>query len=240
MRVIVCILTDDPHSERVTRLYGCFEHDLFTVNCYNVAPKFVDDETNTEDAIFKYRLKWCLRDVGETYPDDYTLVVKDDIICSTDTNTLANIITEVITSRSDWDIVYLSAWGDDVKKYERVKDIPGLNMYIAKTNGPKGSNAFLLTPEARIKLIANKKLSSVGNMLKGEIKSGNMGGNILVPTPMSIDPSLAETYQLNIHSGSSFTMPGMEMSGSALSIVWYVAVVIFTIFFLFVSVKFMT
>lgn len=246
MKVIVCILTDKPHSDRVTKLYGCFEHEMFEINAYNVSPPN-NGRNDQIDEVFKYRFNWCLHDTAKKYPNHYLLIIKDDVISSSDSNALASSIQEAIhynqnnsgiskvdETKQSWDILYLSAWGDDCSKYKKLIDIPGYNMYISKTNGPEGSSAFLLSPQYRQNLITKKKLDKITPF-------------IVLPLPFSIDPIFnpRNIPRLNLQRGyNSSTSIQQQNSTStstnpaALSFVWFIVIIIIALLIAWALVKY--
>lgn len=232
--IIVCILTNNPHTDQVKRLYTCFEHDIFKIQVYNVRPnKKLNDE-----ALFKYRLEWCLKDTARNYPHDHILIIRDNVICSTDTNTLATIVNEALNDKHRWDVIYLSAWGDDCSKYKRITNLSGLNMYISDTKGPNGTGAFLLSPDARTKLLKGDFKGSVGSALKSNIHQGNMSGSIVMPTPMMTDPTANSNWQeLNLHtnSGTKYNKTN-DSSNHGISLWWFFLILIIVALLIFVTI----
>lgn len=256
MTVVVCILTDEPHSDRVSKIYGCFEHNIFDINVYNVKPSVLEDDlqkilekgsNSYTENLFKYRFNWCLNDTAKNNKNDYLMIVRDDVISSTDTNALAHSIQEAINynensnmlNKNPWDILYLSGWGDDCRKYSKVLDIPGYNMYISNTKGPKGSSAFLISPSYRDHMISMKTNKN---------KNSKTRSMIVLPVPFTVDPSFnnIDLNKINLQLDTSTHIPNHSIQQSttsssqvsSLSLLWFVFFVIVAIALVWFSIKY--
>ena len=229
MKVAACVLTDNPKSESVKRIYSCLEDDMFEIYTYNVKPIDTGDKLpnkhSKKELFYQYRLNQSLRAATLNHPDDLTLIIRDDVIPSIDSAHLASCI-ETASRYKNWDILYLSAWGDDCSKYSKLADVPNSNLYLSKTSGPQGSSAFIVTPETRSKLINQHS----------PVKNKHLKSIIVLPLPFTIDPnkSTDRLDRLNLSSSSSrknsnTSQVSVTKESSPLSIVFFLAVLLFVI-----------
>lgn len=232
MKVIVCILAEDPHSDKVSKIKQLFNNSLFHTKIYKIGKP---EDTDTKSH-YKEQLKWCLNKNIHDYPGSYIFVIRDDVIFSIDSKTLTDVVREVIkynnaNNVSDIEdpinILYLSAWGDDCQYYEKEIDMPQYNMYFTRTKGPKGSSAFLLSPDY-CKGIRDK-----------ECCKDNTNAFLLLPLPFIVDPSVDIT-KINLqkskivrHHNNFLKKRNENHDVKPVSIGWYIFIVIIFIVLIF-------
>ena len=247
MKIVVCILSDDPKDERLQkRLYqGLFLNDLFINKACNIQPPKYDlDLTNFESKnnVFNYRINWCLRETAAKNPNDYVMIVNDDVISAMQSHSLASVCQEVINlngredkdetiGKNKWDICYLNAWGDDVSNYKHLADITSLNMYVSTTDGPSGSSAFIISPSYRNRLLENPVSKPDRSV-------------IILPNPFYVDPYSRdddkEVFKLNLQRslGDRAAKSLAKQEINSISFLWFFGIVAFSILIAFILIKF--
>lgn len=169
---------DSDTSQQCELVRRLFDHPLFVTNVvkinvnHNWYKKY--PELSQEDADELYRYHWCLNDAASRYPQNLVLVVKED---STSSSSPYNIADIVLTAKRscNWDLFYLSKWGDRCDLYTNKIEVEGQTVVISKTVSPYGTQAIVFSPSGR-DIVLRKTKTKNGEKL--DFSKGSLSDNL--------------------------------------------------------------
>lgn len=206
----VCLLTNNLKSDKVKKLSLCFkDKSIFALHMFDTSTSNIIKDKDKEE------LYWCLKQLYKNYKDDYVLIIKDDVLTTLQPEILSSSLKEIIDIKDlPWDILYLSAWGDNCKKFEKIKNIGDFD--LVKTRGPTGSSCILITPGYLKTILSKNKLKAYAIML--------------LPLPFTYDLMESDgknIYKTNLQQINTNTQSNSMDDHTYLSIYWYLGIIIF-------------
>ena len=175
--IIVYILTSKPSAEKVKHLISLFSQPSFKVIPINIpAPVglYKTDLISTKKIIEAHRITHVLNHCYENYPNDYSLVLKDNSVTHVSSQDISNKLLKVIHQEKKWDLCYLCRWLDRCDLYKKDKEYN-----YTRTYSPHGFQAIFFSPSGRNMIIGKQPMRN-GNYFTPIIRPVGVQLNICI------------------------------------------------------------
>jgi hypothetical protein len=192
-KIIVYIINqqdniNDKTNDKTNDIKNLFKD--FQVNIVDIEiPKDLSYPTTLSKDDMKeiYRFIWCLNDSRKMYGKRHVLTIKNDSIPKISSTDMKELIDEIL--KNTYDLTYLSTWNNkDSYKND--------NKVLVKSNPSNSSQALLIHPKCRDKLLGLVSLSNSDKIkdynvrlplfLNNLISNNNISALAIVPSPFEI------------------------------------------------------
>lgn len=197
--VAVYIPTLHTHLSRAAKVEPLFRNPLFSPHILDIQPP---DNLTSSSSIENYLLHVCLRHAREEHPNDHLIIANDTSSTDASPERVADIVSASLQGKP-WDLCYLGKWQDRCDLHTHKRPINGTMTSLAKTQGPNGFQALLISPETRDTLLGLKPMKSgrhfsphnrtFGSALKEAISSGDLEASCADSSLFRYDPSFASS-----------------------------------------------
>lgn len=258
----VYIIVQSNDNERAESVAKLFDDNFFNVSILNISipPNLpIPTGMSQEEAETNYRWIQALSQAKQEIPNDPVLITADTTTTNTNSSTLAEIISAILSDELEYEYVYLADWLDQCQNFSDLHNLTALNpdgsettlaTLLAKTKSPNGLQCILFTVDGRDIVLGDKPMNNgesftpITYPLSYQLRQNIQVGNIVAVTtsPALLDYNIAYASKpkdyLRANECSVNVTNNTPTTTSPLSALWFIIIAVIIVILAWFAIHF--